>query len=312
MFLNFGLTQTEEAIVKNILFLFCCIIAIDIDAVLIHSLPKEINTKIIDTIPLSPWLETVEEVNVSTKSLACVNKAGNLYINDPENTRSLIKKCADRFHIYDIEVAEKLSIKEARARYVVQTSALVVLKEPDPTLIDRHLNKIASSLDLNFTYSSDFLSKPTLLMAASDLSSYYSNRAVMAKWLIKKGADINVLDEYKENALMIAIGRFNFELIDMLLTHAQFKLTHVDCQGDTLLHYCIKSPHTSSENGMAKYEKMCPVIVTLLERGIDRHALNNKGQTALDIAKSYSFKYEPFFELLDPDYNLQKDNSPQV
>jgi hypothetical protein len=281
-------------------------VIVSINAMLVESLPKEINSIIVKNIPLSPCFKTVEEVNDVMVSLACLNKSWNLYINDSENTLSLIKKLSKRFDISDIEVAEKLSIKEAQSRYAIQTSALVVLKEYNAKMIHRHLDNIASQLDLNFTYSPDFLSEPTLLMGVSDLSSYYSGRTFVAEWLIKKSADINVLNKHKQNALMTTIWRFNFELIDMLLQHPLFDVKHVDCNGDTLLHYCIKCPHASSQNGMEKYEKMCRVITTLLEKGIDRNAVNKYGKTALDIAKCYTFKYEPFFKILDPDYNFQK------
>ncbi len=311
LLLNFGLTYKKESTMKHITFLLCCMIIMNMNAMLIQSLPKElmliqsfpeeINTRVVQDIPLSPWLETLEEVNDVMKCLARLNNSWRSYINDSKNTLSLIKELSKRFGVSDIEVAGKLSIKDAQSRYAIQTSVFAVWERSDETIIHRHLDRLASKLDLNFTYSGDFCEESTLL-----ISAVYSSKIAIAKWLIQKGVDINKCNECNErklNPVMAALIRCPENMISLLFNQPSLDCNSVDGYGNTLLHYCIHSPHCSSQCGNQKFEIMVPIIKKLLEKGIDRNAVDNDGKTALDIANSYTFKYEPFLKILNSKQN---------
>ena len=278
------------------------------NAMLVQSLPREINTIIINNIPLCSSFKTIEEVSGVMQSLSCVNKSWNLYINDSENALSVIKKLSKKFDLSNMEVTEKLSIVGAKHRYSTQLAALYDWDRTSRFKLHKNLNRLLTcGLDLNFTYGLDLnftcnQKHPTMLIKAICCKKY--GHSDVGKWLIEHGADINLITEYEENAIMLAIDYFNEDFIPLFLDHPKLNVHHQDDEGDTVLHHCFGRAigvHYLGKIDFKKCEKMCSIIEKLLQKGADPRLCNKQKKTPIDLAKETG--YEPFLKILDPQYN---------
>jgi hypothetical protein len=257
---------------------------------LVQSLPKEINSIIVNDIPLSPCFKTLEEVNSVITSLACVNKSWNLYINNSEKTLSSIKKLSKRFDVSNMEIAKKLSTAGAQFRYLVQESARLRGGTQFKSLP-------ACPLDLDFIYENKF----TMLLEDIYFQKPDNNRI---RWLIKNGADINITGPDGKNALMYALYFFRENLIPLFLEHQNFDIHHRDKDGNTALHCCFGYGIRTHGyyNGLAtefnpiSCAQMCPIIKELLKKGANPDLSNEHGETAFNLAAKTC--YEPFLTIL--------------
>jgi ankyrin repeat protein len=286
-----------------------------LDAMLVESLPKEINSIIVNNIPLSPCFKTVEEVNGVMVALACVNKSWNLCINDSGNTLSLIKKLSKRFDLCDMEVTTILSMKEAQNRYAIQTAALCNWDRNNDFFICENLGKLLKNgLDLDFTYDDR---RNTLLLKAA-FSNVFAHTGhaprhlfdcrylQVSKWLIDHGADINVITTDGKTPSILIFSIFNNPLIQLFLNHPKFNIHYQDNAGDTVLHCCfqqrIRYEYLRDDSFRLKlYTIISCVVQKLIEMKANPSLPNKQGETSFDLAKRTG--YEQFMKILDPQYN---------
>jgi len=314
LLLNFGSTHTKVSRMKKILFLCGCMVIVSINAMLVESLPKEINSIIVNNIPLSPCFKTVEEVNGVMVALACVNQSWNLYINDSENTLSLIKKLSKKFDVSNMEVTEKLFTVGAKHRYAIQKAALCDWDSEKHGLICKNLDRLLKTkFDLDFTYDGTH----TLLLKASaenvhEHTGHAPNElfdcedASVSRWLINHGADINVTTKDGKTPSILIFAIFNNALIELFLNHPKFNVDYQDDEGNTVLHYCFKQriryKYLRDDSFRLKlYTIISCVVQKLIEMKANPSLPNKQGETSFDLAKRTG--YEPFLKILDPQYN---------
>lgn len=273
-------------------------ITVQTNTMLVSAFPKELNLIIYDYILTSSAFSSVTEINEALKSLVRLDKSRNLFFNDSENTLCLIKKLSQRFDIFDFDVVEQLSLKGAQLRRLLQWAALDWDKGSAVFCKDLH-SLCSGGLDVNFTYGPHKLPYPTMLMRAAYWNA--CGWSDIGQCLIKKGADINMITKAGKSAPMLALFYCNEQMIPLFLNHPQLNVQHKDNNGNTLLHCCFqKGLNYDGYAGvisLKKCEAMCPIIKTLLEKGVDRHAINSAGETAFDLAKET--EYKPFLAILN-------------
>jgi ankyrin repeat protein len=132
----------------------------------------------------------------------------------------------------------------------------------------------------------DFIHMTQLLLEAGanpNIKNYYNESALffissrnrhedIIKLLLDYKADPNITDDHSITPLMVASLDGHINNIITLLHSKKIKIDAKDFQGDTALMYASSLGHLN-------------VIKVLLEAGANPLLKNNKGQTALDIAK---------------------------
>ncbi|XP_065094476.1 serine/threonine-protein phosphatase 6 regulatory ankyrin repeat subunit B-like [Ochlerotatus camptorhynchus] len=99
--------------------------------------------------------------------------------------------------------------------------------------------------------------------------------------LLEKKVDVNLTNSNRQNALMVLLNKFckakeigyDTRIVKNLIDHG-LKLDHVDCEGETALHYCFR-------NG--EFE----LISLLIENGAVCCKLNQKGKKPYEVAPLY-------------------------
>jgi len=200
-------------------------------------LPCEINGKILDTLvfhsPNSTKKDTAYLIN--RFSLTC--KPINTFIN--EHTLLLIKKLSDRFNCSNESVAHELQTKVASEILLKQLGFSRLCGKSRYNRISPqsalHIKKI--TIDLNFTYK--YPARTQLMFSSMATSeSMGAGQPYIVKWLIKHGADINIVDTTGKPAILDAITTWNDgekQLIEYFLDHPSFDINRIYGKHGTLL-----------------------------------------------------------------------------
>ena len=106
------------------------------------------------------------------------------------------------------------------------------------------------------------------------ISATFGNTAII-KYLLKKGADVNAIDNSGWTALLCAVNSGNFDTALALLECGAYSNATSE-SGNNALHYLLRATEVNDS-----YVK---VLMTLLERGCNVNAENNDGNTPLHIA----------------------------
>lgn len=102
--------------------------------------------------------------------------------------------------------------------------------------------------------------------------------------LLEEGADENATNKAGQSAMMIAAGRDDESSVELLVEHGDANFR--DKNGDTALHYAARS---------AQYD-ISYMLKLIVDAGCDPCAINDKGQTALDILRNREFGYASKFK----------------
>ncbi|MCK5708269.1 MAG: ankyrin repeat domain-containing protein [Candidatus Aureabacteria bacterium] len=133
---------------------------------------------------------------------------------------------------------------------------------------------IKNGADINLREDEDFM---TALMAASFYNSFE-----VAQLFIKKGADVNARIKDGSTALMIAVQKNYFKMVKLLIDNG------ADVNVSTKNRYDENGSFYSITPLMAAVEIYSIEIARLLiESGADIFAENEKGETALTLARRY-------------------------
>lgn len=234
--------------------------------------------------------ENLSDAAKMVNALAQTNKFLNTLINDDNRILKLIKSLSVQFDCSNMAVAELLCTKEANIRYLLQKSLMANWTGGDRTV--KTFSKLKSmGVDLNFTYNKN--ETPLFCNIWWEEIGY----AQVGEWLIKNGADINVVDKNGRNILMCAIEKDNKALIPLLLEHDSLKVHHQDKQGNTVLHYCIKA---LAYLAPMRYYYISDIIDQLLKKGANSTTKNMQNKSALDLCLEYQIKScEPIIKLLE-------------
>lgn len=92
----------------------------------------------------------------------------------------------------------------------------------------------------------------------------------LIKFIIEKGADVNLCDETGNNPLMHAINKRNLQIVNLLIENGA-AVNYNDCGGCTPLMTAVKQQNFS-------------IVKNLVERGADVNKSDFSGQKALDFA----------------------------
>lgn len=66
---------------------------------------------------------------------------------------------------------------------------------------------------------------------------------------------------------------------------ATIDITERDCNGQTALHLLVENPMNYT---LPIAESMIPIVRTLLSRGADRHAVDNRGVKPVDLVEAWA------------------------
>ncbi len=135
-------------------------------------------------------------------------------------------------------------------------------------------------LDMAIRYKKDSSIICLLLEKSASVSKwptlYYAidhGDAMLLQLLLKKGANVNVKDLFRDTPLHLAIYRSNKEITEILLQN-RADVTVKDLCGDTPLHLAIRGNNEE-------------IAEILLNNGADVNTQNNDGKTPLDYAREY-------------------------
>lgn len=108
--------------------------------------------------------------------------------------------------------------------------------------------------------------------------------AIIEFLLKNKKIDVNSVNRFCQNALLISISqhRFNKLIFECLIQYG-INVLHKDNFGNSALHYIVMVNQV--ENNDKIY-----VITTVLQKGLDINCKNNEGKTPLDIAEESATK----------------------
>jgi ankyrin repeat protein len=94
----------------------------------------------------------------------------------------------------------------------------------------------------------------------------------IVKYLIDKGADLNIADQLGMSPLLLAAQeRDGNEIIDLLLAHSKVNVDHLDVNGHTALHWAAMKSNVA-------------VFKNLIDKGANANIKDKEGLTPLDIA----------------------------
>jgi ankyrin repeat protein len=94
----------------------------------------------------------------------------------------------------------------------------------------------------------------------------------IVKYLIDKGADLNIADQLGMSPLLWAAQeRDGNEIIDLLLAHSKVNVDHLDVNGHTALHWAAMKSNVA-------------VFKNLIDKGANANIKDKEGLTPLDIA----------------------------
>ena len=85
--------------------------------------------------------------------------------------------------------------------------------------------------------------------------------------------------EEKENLMSLVKEKDYSGIKDFFLEHQGYDLTFTDEQGNTILHYLVKSCNKDQEN-----MRVLPLAQLMLDFGLSHTAVNRKFKTPLDFA----------------------------
>ncbi|MCL9659669.1 ankyrin repeat domain-containing protein [Paenibacillus hunanensis] len=104
---------------------------------------------------------------------------------------------------------------------------------------------------------------------------------------LSNGGDPNLFEQSSWTLLMFAVEYENIEIIDLLLANGA-DINYTYNGGWTALHQAVDlSIDGTMQTGGSPDDEPVDMIKHLLDRGADVHATDSKGESPIDIAKSY-------------------------
>lgn len=205
------------------------------------------------------WAETLEELereafqNQAFKEPKMLNDYLRAKRNgDVDGMRNILQKVLGKENVNTNDIDREMALMEAVGHNFSKVKSLV-----------------ESGVNINARADYGFIVGWTALMVAAHREDYES-----AKYLVSKGADINIVDTKGRNALMIALMESYYESqrikIAKYLISKGINVNIKDYQGKTALMYAAK-------------RCWIDVVKLLVEKGADVNAEDDEGETALSI-----------------------------
>jgi ankyrin repeat protein len=127
-----------------------------------------------------------------------------------------------------------------------------------------------------------------LNLACKNCGVFYDNTPFVIQEFLDAGSDINISNRFGETPLMHACkGDAYMEAVELLLLEKGADTAAKDRDGNTVLHYASMNNSKTGARSLAE---------NLLDYGADAKAVNNKGQSALELAAERD--NEPLVKLL--------------
>ena len=118
----------------------------------------------------------------------------------------------------------------------------------------------------------------------------YEDNLPLVNSLIHEGADLDLIDELGQTALMRAVGQENIRLVE-LFVRLGADINIKGHEGFTALHHAVDvSIDGTIQSGGKVGEEPLIIIKYLLGHGADISLTNDKKETPLDIANLYKSK----------------------
>jgi len=102
--------------------------------------------------------------------------------------------------------------------------------------------------------------------------------------LINKKANIETADEWGRTSLMLAASKGKYPMVQFLLRKKAI-VNKQDSKGDSPLTWAVREAYSGPEDADNRYA----TVQLLLAHGAKKDVINNKGETALDLARANGY-----------------------
>lgn len=157
---------------------------------------------------------SIEDAAKSIHAISSVNREFNYLINDPQQTRLLIERLAEKFDMPQWQAAALLGTK----------GAIAWLNEQ---IKDSNIKKL--------------LEDKLFVIAGRKPGQIKKEDLVIVKNMLKTNIDVNVQDKEKYTALNVAAMKGNEQIVDILLTNPNTNLNIPSINGETPLIHATES-----------------------------------------------------------------------